>query len=270
MADFRLGANRWKSVEVPYFFGVKSPDAKSDSNVGLEEPKADNAARIERIMRLIGTDRGDLSKFAKSSGIPLSTLRSQLGSGGMGLDAAVDLARALKVNLRWLATGLGPQLLGEGEIIPPRSAVAPELPEGYVVVPRYEARAGAGRGVVNPSDRIVEQMVVSEEYIRRRLRRRPEDMTLVEALGDSMSPTIQDGDVMMVDISVTELRASAVYILLRDHEELAVKRLHRMTDGRILVISDNDRYPREEITPSDRSPIQIVGQVVWYGRPMAG
>jgi phage repressor protein C with HTH and peptisase S24 domain len=185
----------------------------------------------------------------------------------------------MDVSLDWLLVGRGPmrfeQLMGRGmrlskpEIIPPEAPVPAGLPDGYAVIPRYEARAGAGAGVINPSDRIVEQMVVSEEYIRRRLRRRPEDMALLEALGDSMSPTIQDGDVMMIDVSVTELRASSIYVLLMD-EELIVKRLHKMTDGRILIIPDNERYPREEVTPSERAPLRIVGQVVWYGRPMPG
>jgi len=85
------------------------------------------------------------------------------------------------------------------------------------------------------------------------------------AKGDSMEPTIRDGDVLLVDTSIDRVRDNALYIIV--FEGLVfVKRIHIKLSGAVLLISDNDRYPAEEITPDAAVRLHVAGRVVWFGR----
>jgi transcriptional regulator with XRE-family HTH domain len=219
------------------------------------------AARLREAVKKAGT----VKEIAARSGVPFGTIQNYLGGREMKLGNAASLATAIGVSLEWLVWG---HEVAQREPSPVLSGVE-AAPEGYVAIPRYEVRAGAGSGVINPSERVISQITMSEEYIRRVLRRLPKNMCILEALGDSMAPTIRDGDVIMIDISVSELRASSIYVLLVGNQ-LLVKRLHRLTSGSILIISDNkEHYPPEEITAAtaEADPIRIVGEVVWKGGP---
>ena len=48
--------------------------------------------------------------------------------------------------------------------------------------------------------------------------------------------------------------------------DLLVKRVHRKVDGTISLISENTRYPPEEISPALLDKLHIVGRVRWVGR----
>lgn len=42
---------------------------------------------------------------------------------------------------------------------------------------------------------------------------------------------------------------------------MKVKRLRRRRDGGLLIVSDNDRYPIEEVPPSELDTVYIIGRV---------
>ena len=80
-----------------------------------------------------------------------------------------------------------------------------------------------------------------------------------------MSPTLNDGD----DILVDEGRAAGqlrdgIYVL-RVEDSLMVKRLAPSPADRSLTIkSDNPAYP--DWTGCDPSTVSIIGRVIWAGR----
>jgi phage repressor protein C with HTH and peptisase S24 domain len=84
----------------------------------------------------------------------------------------------------------------------------------------------------------------------------------VKVTGDSMRPTIFDGDVALVNTAERKITNGKVFAFIVDGEA-RVKRLFKQFDGRIRVVSDNPdklQFPDEFLTP-DHMP-EMVGRVV--------
>ena len=74
-----------------------------------------------------------------------------------------------------------------------------------------------------------------------------------------MAPTLEDSDLLLVDLSEPRFRHDGIYVLRRDNE-LEVKRLQRRPDGTLNVISDNPVY-EPSVVASDS--VHIIGRVIW-------
>ena len=110
-------------------------------------------------------------------------------------------------------------------------------------------------------------MGFEKSFARSVLNRDYRSLVSIQAEGDSMEPTIRDGDVLIVDTSVTDVENSRVYIV-DVNSKLLVKRIQLRLDGSLTIKSDNPRYEPETILPSDQSPIRIVGQVIYQAGPV--
>ena len=90
-------------------------------------------------------------------------------------------------------------------------------------------------------------------------------LSIIHVLGDSMEPTLSDGDEVLVDASDQGLRLRDGIYVLRADDALVVKRVTLKPGGRkITISSDNSAYPSWDDV--DRSEIQVVGRVIWFGR----
>ena len=79
--------------------------------------------------------------------------------------------------------------------------------------------------------------------------------------GDSMAPTLQPGDLLLVDEAEQGITTDAVYVLRLD-DVLLTKRLRR--DGPTLVVaSDNPAYPPLVVAVAE---ITVLGRVVGISR----
>ena len=91
-----------------------------------------------------------------------------------------------------------------------------------------------------------------------------EDLVLLEVRGDSMDPTITDGDAVLIDCSKKQVLAGSMYAL-RFKNAVMVRRLQPIGAARIKVMSDNKLYDSYEID-LETGDIEIIGQVIWIGR----
>ena len=98
-----------------------------------------------------------------------------------------------------------------------------------------------------------------------RLALRPDALTLIVARGDSMEPTIADGDDILVDAADRRVGKRRAIFVLRLDGTLVVKRLH-LTGGMIAIESDNpDAAP---IAPVPAGEAEVIGRVAWLGRKL--
>ena len=143
----------------------------------------------------------------------------------------------------------------------------------------------------NKSDSVVN---FEAEYLKNGLRVNQAGVHLLVCRGDSMSPTINDGDTMFVDTPVTSLDDNAVY-LLRYQSRILVRRIRMGIDNNARLICDNTQYeaatyPLDKIIynksnaislepndspSSDKVGLVILGKIPWsikriMGLPVSG
>ena len=125
-------------------------------------------------------------------------------------------------------------------------------------VPRLPLGASAGPGALAQSEAPVGQLRFSARWLKAN-GLSAAMLSAIEVEGDSMEPTLRDGDEILVDRTPRPLR-SGIHVLRLD-EVLLVKRIERAGDA-LRLISDNRAYPEIERAANE---VEIVGRVVWKG-----
>lgn len=92
---------------------------------------------------------------------------------------------------------------------------------------------------------------------------RPENLKIFKACGDSMSPTIEDGDILLVDIGRNDFNNGGVFLLTINNDWF-IKRLRLKITGELEIISENTKkYGGPEILrPDDDVEVVIKGRVI--------
>lgn len=209
-------------------------------------------SRLDGVLRKFGS----VADLAQAIGVSDNAIYKWLsGRGQPSVANLVALANASKVSLEWLATG-------HDSPSSKRTAVRGVERENFAYLPQYDIKAPGPRGEVLRSDQIVDHLAFKKEWVESRLKANPRDLLLVEAVGDSMAPTLEESDLMLVDLQEPRFRHDGIYVLRRD-DALAVKRLQRRPDGTLSIISDNPAYQASVVTSDS---VHIIGRVIWMGR----
>lgn len=95
----------------------------------------------------------------------------------------------------------------------------------------------------------------------------PQKTEMIFASGDSMLPTIEGGDSLLVDLNRKEVYDGRIYCVRIDGQVYA-KRLQKIPPTKIIVISDNQKYQSFEIDFSKQIDFdfEIIGEIRWWGR----
>lgn len=129
-----------------------------------------------------------------------------------------------------------------------------------IPIPFYSAKASAGEGESLPDYPDKDVIYFDIRYLQACISHNITHLSLIKAEGDSMQPTIQNGDLLMVDDSVQEIIPNKIFVIKQENQ-LRVKRLKTELTGETLIISDNTTYPVEVMNKET----EIIGQVVWNG-----
>jgi hypothetical protein len=144
-----------------------------------------------------------------------------------------------------------------------RTRSAALLP-AVIAVPRLALGASAGAGSLDEDERAAGAMAFDAHWLRD-LGVRGEGASIIRVDGESMAPTLSDGDDIMVDHDDDAARLRDGIYVLRLDGVLMVKRVAMgPRRGRFSVLSDNPHYP--DWTDIDPALVSIVGRVVWTGR----
>ena len=157
--------------------------------------------------------------------------------------------------------------ISEAELGGPSEDGRPFETTKLIGVPRLTVDASAGPGAFNDTESECAHIGFDERWLRRVSRSKSSDLSVIKVQGDSMSPTLSDGDDILVDAGdrIDRLR-DGIYVLRRD-DALLVKRVAPSpASRRITIKSDNASYP--SWPDCEISDVDIIGRVVWVGRRM--
>ncbi len=247
--------------------------SRDDKNTGQTPRRAlrEGAHRAAFVARLhlILTHWPSADRLARAMGVSPSAFRKWLkGEAEPNRERLVALASVAGVGVGWLAEGEGPAPVihhhagGPRHHGTPTEDLEPEQPS-FVFLPRRPKASAAGAGTP-PSPGESEFIGFRRDWISTRFGIAPEDLILEAAVGESMMPTIRDGDLLLVDTTDRTFRNFGIYVLEISGERL-VKRVQRKHDGSLVLISDNLAYQPDHV-PSDLGrEVTVVGRVVWGG-----
>lgn len=126
-----------------------------------------------------------------------------------------------------------------------------------------DVSASAGSGHIQGSDII--DVIHAIEYSNDQALtmfggRSSSGVKVINVRGDSMSPTIEPGDLLFVDVSINEFDGDGIYTFGFDGK-IYVKRLQMIPD-QLLVISDNPKYREWSISKENEYRFYIYGKVL--------
>lgn len=154
--------------------------------------------------------------------------------------------------------GVEETVLGAPETAAPAEA-------GLVRVPQLDVGASAGAGAFGGEERAASHIAFDPAWLRRVARGNPDLLSIIRVAGDSMAPTLADGDEILVDRGDAATRLRDGIYVLRIDDALVVKRVALNPAARSVSIrSDNPAYPGWP--DCDLAAIELVGRVVWAGR----
>lgn len=140
----------------------------------------------------------------------------------------------------------------------------------YAFIPRALAKPAAGGGSLETSGETEGALAFRREWISRKTRTSPERLRVMVVSGDSMSPTIDDEDIVLVDEGCQggELKEGRVYVI-RKGEEIFVKRFRKGV-GCLLFMGDNRGrdYLDVEVKEGDEDGFRVIGRVLWAGKEL--
>jgi phage repressor protein C with HTH and peptisase S24 domain len=136
---------------------------------------------------------------------------------------------------------------------------------GLVSVKRHPVSVSAGPGAIVMEELGKPYFGFDERWLKALTSTAAERLSIVKVEGDSMSPTLNQGDDILVDPDDAADRLRDGSYVLRAEEALVVKRLALHPMGRrVTVQSDNPAYPDWPDCGLDH--IHVIGRVIWSGR----
>ena len=140
-----------------------------------------------------------------------------------------------------------------------------QVPAGLISVKRHPINVSAGPGAVVTEELGKPYFAFDERWLKALTPSQPSRLSIVRVEGDSMAPTLNAGDDILVDLGDgTERLRDGIYVLRID-DAVVVKRLALNPTGRrVTVQSDNPAYP--DWPDCNLDEIRPIGRVIWAGR----
>ena len=214
-------------------------------------------------------------KLAKESGMSTASIDGyRRGVRLPKIDFLLFLQEKYKLNTEWYLYGRGepfpgvhdkyPDICGPAQIRFTTIPVPPDFPsDDFVFIRQVAGSISAGGGRV-PDDSADFQCAFRRDWIKRK-RGNPDNMSLIKVAGDSMTPTLHDGDLVLVDHGRNSIASQGGIYAIAIDDEIMIKRVQPVFPDKLLVISDNKQYPAQEIATEN---VRVNGKVIWYARDL--
>lgn len=218
--------------------------------LGIDVIRRENT---KRLMESAGLTRGE---FAEKSGISYTLLGHYIGKNPtkkIGDEIAQKIEDFFEKPRNWLDHN-------HEEIAFTDNVVVGDV-ETDIQIPIYESYFCCGDGNDTDFEEIKGYRGFSSEFFAKR-NLKPQDFKLVCATNDSMSPHIEHGDEVGINIADRDIKDGEVYAILLDGAKM-FKQVFVMGGGVIKLHCFNDKYEDKILTPETLSSLVIVGRKVY-------
>ncbi|WP_025294054.1 S24 family peptidase [Sphingomonas sanxanigenens] len=203
--------------------------------------------------------------LAKTAGVGETVVRDIIQ--GMTKDVRLStverLAKALDLSVADLLPDAFKTARPSGEEPDQPPLLSASRDDGAVAIRQVDLAYAMGTGK-ELEDFPDELPVLFDPGFLRTLTRAPADRLYVaRGDGDSMFPTLINGDQVMIDTTQRYLNMQDRIWAISIYGASMIKRLRTVGPGRVRVLSDNTAIPPEDVDAED---LFIAGRVIWIGR----
>ena len=213
------------------------------------------ADRLGRAWQSRNKDKIKTKKlFTELMSVSHNTVMRWFRDGNMDKDHVFKAADLLGVDPIWLWTGERTTGVREHD--------AEYLTERDTLIAVYDVELSAGNGMEAPEYIETKKKLPFDSQWLQKHDLKPHNLMVLYVAGDSMLPTMEDGDSVLIDKSRTKIIDRKIYGIVLGGE-CKIKRLSQKFDGSIEVISDNPMHTTEIIPPSELEHLHVIGQAVY-------
>lgn len=224
-------------------------------NSNNTQRQVDTVAVIEKLKDVISTEIGNKKVFDKDVAISLGLSKESLAqhkkNNTIPYREISYFCANKKISINWVLFEQLPKELEEQTV-------------KYTKIKYYaNVNASAGGGAVNFEDDY-ELIAVDSVFLNSLVKSNniaSKHIIAINVIGDSMSPTLNDRDIILCDTTKFEINKGGVFVVLGSGG-LFVKRVSLMIDGKIELISDNKNYTSQIMDYSDLEQFKIFGKVI--------
>jgi len=204
---------------------------------------------IAKIKQIIAEEKHIKKVFdkdvAEALTIPQTTFATMKKRNSIPFKEILEFCANKKLSINWLFFDQAIEMLAE------------ETDRFFQVHYFADVRASAGGGAFN-FEEDYEVLSIDRTIMGNIVPTSNEILEAINVDGESMEPTLQDGSIVFIDRSQTNINKDGIFVASTT-AGLFIKRIRQRADGMIELISDNKAYSPEIITADE---IQIVGKVV--------
>jgi phage repressor protein C with HTH and peptisase S24 domain len=219
----------------------------------LEEAIAEAGVTKTAIWKACGLSSGAVSQWFSGS------------TQNLDGENLLNASKVLGVNPEWLATGKGRMKHIDAQISPPSHQAMGDIssPSNIIKIPLLNITASMGYGSENTEEVPIAYISINADWAKIALRPLSDtsNLAFIHAVGDSMFPTFNDGDILLVDTWNKSVTADKIYVI-EAHDRLFIKRVRQRLDGAFEVSSDNPSVKTVDILNGD-SEVNVKGHVIW-------
>lgn len=199
----------------------------------------------ERVRERASQERVSQSALADAAGLKRSSMTYYWrGERAYPLEAIPRIAAKLSTSVNWLITGH-----------------VEHVDDDTVGVQEIDLAYGLG-GTFSTDMVEVQTHKFPKAWIENITSTPPSMLTFARGRGDSMQPTVQDGDMVLIDRSQRTVREWDAIWAMTVGEMAMIKRV-RVRGEVVYILSDNERVPTEEVHHEE---VNVVGRVIFIGR----
>jgi phage repressor protein C with HTH and peptisase S24 domain len=199
----------------------------------------------------------NIAAIAKAKGIKQAALARRMGKPAQEVERFWNGKR--KLDAVWIALFADALNCSKGDILSDKE----EKTSPYIEIPAYDVKFAAGHGSLVEEENIKHYASFRKEWIKQVTNAGKDKLCIVYAEGDSMEPTLENGDAVLLDTTQTTLTKEGIYAIQFDGHGMIKRLQFNPVTKAIKIISDNPKY--ESFEAKGKEPFKIIGRAIWAG-----